>query len=62
VNITSVDSFSNVTVKGSKANDEFVKLTALAKPYNDQMQALNTQFSALLKEQKKKKPKSRRSD
>lgn len=53
ITVVSVDSFSNTTVKGSKTNDEFVKLTALAKPYNDQMQELNKQFSALLKEQKK---------
>ncbi|MBS1626510.1 MAG: AhpC/TSA family protein [Bacteroidetes bacterium] len=51
--VESVDSFSNVKVKGSKANDEFVKLTALAKPYNDKMQALSMQYGALLKEQKK---------
>ncbi|MFX6949633.1 DUF4369 domain-containing protein, partial [Acinetobacter baumannii] len=38
ITVVSVDSFSNTTVKGSKTNDEFVKLTALAKPYNDQMQ------------------------
>ncbi|MBA4197887.1 MAG: hypothetical protein C0459_10065 [Chitinophaga sp.] len=57
ITVVSVDSFSNTTVKGSKTNDEFVKLTALAKPYNDQMQELNKQFSALLKEQKKEEAK-----
>ncbi|MBS1591835.1 MAG: AhpC/TSA family protein [Bacteroidetes bacterium] len=57
IKISSVDSFSNTKVKGSKANDEFVKLTALAKPYNDKMQELSKQYSSLLKEQKKEEAK-----
>jgi peroxiredoxin len=32
--VSSVDSFGNVTVKGSKAHDEYTNLTALMKPYN----------------------------
>ncbi|MBS1578524.1 MAG: AhpC/TSA family protein [Bacteroidetes bacterium] len=57
VSVQNVDSFSNTKVKGSKANDEFVKLTALAKPYNDKMQELSKQYSSLLKEQKKEEAK-----
>ena len=37
IQITSVDSFSNAVIKGSKANDEYKKLTALLKPVNDQI-------------------------
>jgi hypothetical protein len=32
--VSSVDSFGNATVKGSKAHDEYTNLTALMKPFN----------------------------
>lgn len=40
IELTSIDSFSNVQVKGSKAHTEFVKLNALVKPYQERMQPL----------------------
>jgi peroxiredoxin len=46
IKVVSTDSFSNATIKGSKANDEFKKLTALLKPVNDQ---LNTAYEAYSK-------------
>jgi peroxiredoxin len=47
--INSVDSFSNVQVKGSEAQNEYVKLTELEKPYNDRMKPLIDQYSAYAK-------------
>ncbi len=41
----SVDSFSNLTLKGSKANDEFIKLEGMLKPYNDKEAALAKQYT-----------------
>ena len=46
IKVSSIDSFSNATIKGSKANDEYKKLTALLKPVNDQ---LNTAYEAYSK-------------
>ncbi|MES2005045.1 MAG: TlpA disulfide reductase family protein [Bacteroidota bacterium] len=43
--ISSVDSFSNVIVTGSKANDEFVKLTASLKPVTAKMREANAEYS-----------------
>lgn len=34
--VSSIDSFGNATIKGSKANDEYVKLKTLLKPVSDQ--------------------------
>ena len=45
VTISSVDSFSNVTVKGSKSNDEYAKLNDQLKPYNDKMNELGKAFT-----------------
>lgn len=48
IKVTSVDSFSNITVKGSTAHTEYAKLMAQVKPYNEKMQplyALYTQFN-----------------
>lgn len=36
IEVTSVDSFRNITVKGSNAHNEFVKLNAMLKPVNAQ--------------------------
>jgi peroxiredoxin len=49
INIVSIDSFSNVTVKGSTANDEIVKLNAAAKSYNDKMAELDAKYDELKK-------------
>ncbi len=35
IDVSSIDSFSNATIKGSKANDEYKKLVTLLKPVND---------------------------
>ncbi|MES2329176.1 MAG: TlpA disulfide reductase family protein [Bacteroidota bacterium] len=43
--VSSVDSFSNAKVTGSKANDEFVKLTAALKPVNDRSRVLSAEYS-----------------
>lgn len=48
--VSSVDSFSNFTVKGSEANDEFVKLNALLKPVNDQVRAASAIYSQAVKD------------
>jgi Domain of unknown function (DUF4369)/AhpC/TSA family len=53
IKIQNVDSFSNIVVKGSKAQVEFEKLTTAAKPFNDEMQALYKVFA----EQNKNKDK-----
>lgn len=43
--ISSVDSFSNVTVKGSKANNAFLILKALLKPVNDVMITIVAEYT-----------------
>jgi peroxiredoxin len=45
IKITSVDSFSNITVKGSAAHTEYAKLIAQAKPYGEKMQPLYALYS-----------------
>lgn len=45
IKVTSVDSFSNVQVKGSPAHIEFAKLNALAKPYQEKMQPLLEKYN-----------------
>lgn len=45
IKISSVDSFANVKVKGSKANVEFVKLNHQLKPYNEQLEKLYVQYT-----------------
>jgi peroxiredoxin len=47
ITITTVDSFSNSVVKGSKTHDEYVKITAATKPYTDKMNELNKQYGEL---------------
>jgi peroxiredoxin len=44
IKIVSTDSFSNVKVKGSESYKLFKELEAQSKPYNDNMQALSTQY------------------
>ncbi|MFM1775776.1 MAG: hypothetical protein RJA53_1386 [Bacteroidota bacterium] len=46
IQVTSVDSFSNVTVAGSKAHDAYLALTKQTKPVNDKMQAASKAYSA----------------
>lgn len=49
INISNIDSFSNVVVKGSKANDEFAKVRAQLKPFNDKINALSDAYDAARK-------------
>ncbi|MBB6003113.1 TlpA disulfide reductase family protein [Arcicella rosea] len=53
INVASVDSFTNVSVKGSKAHIEFEKLNLASKPYESQMQELYKQYSAYSKNKDK---------
>jgi peroxiredoxin len=53
IKVTSVDSFSNITVKGSPAHDEYVKLQAQTKPYNDKMDPLYALYSQFNKAKEK---------
>jgi peroxiredoxin len=46
IKVTSVDSFSNVQVKGSKAHIEYVKLNEMGKPFDDRMKPLIEQYTA----------------
>jgi peroxiredoxin len=41
------DSFSNVTVKGSKSNDAYVSLNEKMKPFNAEIEQLNNQYRTL---------------
>jgi peroxiredoxin len=45
VGVASADSFSNITVTGSKADLEYRKLQEQAKPYDDKMQNLYNQYA-----------------
>mgnify|MGYP000921063379 CR=1 FL=1 len=49
IKVTSIDSFSNVQVKGSDAHTEFAKLNALVKPYQERMQPLLDKYSEFSK-------------
>lgn len=44
ITITSVDSFSNVTVTGSKAHEEYVKLSDKAKPFAERRSELSKAY------------------
>jgi peroxiredoxin len=46
IQVSSVDSFSNVKVKGSTAHDAFLSLTEKTKPVNDKMQGASKAYSA----------------
>lgn len=45
IKITSVDSFSNISVKGSSAHTDYKAFEQLSKPYNDSMQALSAAYN-----------------
>jgi len=49
IKVSSVDSFSNVTIKGSAAHVEYVKLNDLSKPFDERMKPLYDQYSAFAK-------------
>jgi peroxiredoxin/formylmethanofuran dehydrogenase subunit D len=44
ITITTVDSFSNSVVKGSKTHDEYMKVLALTKPHSEKMTELNKKY------------------
>ncbi|MEO5685704.1 MAG: TlpA disulfide reductase family protein [Chitinophagaceae bacterium] len=44
IKVSSVDSFANITVAGSKADEEYRMLEEIAKPYNDRLDELYRQF------------------
>lgn len=47
IKVLSVDSFSNVKVKGSAAHSEYAGLNEQLKPFNEKLQALYTKYSEL---------------
>jgi peroxiredoxin len=49
IKVVSVDSFSNVSVAGSKADDEYRMLEETAKPYNDQLDELYRKYQVARK-------------
>jgi len=50
ISVSSVDSFSNYTVKGSKEHEEYLKLTAMLKPENDKMKVFGAAYTQASKE------------
>lgn len=54
IKVSSIDSFSNVSVKGSSAHTEYRKLQEKTKPYNDKMQPLYALYSQFGKEKQEK--------
>jgi peroxiredoxin len=53
VKVQSVDSFSNVTVKGSASHTEYSKLAGQLKPFNDKLQDLSAKYRDLGKQNDK---------
>ncbi len=49
ININNIDSFSNVTIKGSKAHAEYLKLKDVTKDITAKMEVLNKEYSELYK-------------
>jgi peroxiredoxin len=49
IKVASVDSFSNIIVKGSAAHVEYSKLIAQSKPFNEKMEPLYTLYSQFAK-------------
>ena len=50
IRVSSVDSFSNMQVKGSSAHTDYKKFESLSRPFNDSMQALLTAYNLYRKE------------
>lgn len=55
ITVNSIDSFSNATVKGSAAHDDYARLTKSLLPLNQQMDALYKQYEAAGEDAAKKK-------
>ncbi len=47
IKVTSIDSFSNITVKGSQAHDSYLQLEKMLKPVNDELKKTSSEYSAL---------------
>jgi peroxiredoxin len=45
MNVSSLDSFSNIKVNGSESHTEFIKLNNALKPFNEKMEALYASYS-----------------
>ncbi|HEX8331887.1 MAG TPA: TlpA disulfide reductase family protein [Segetibacter sp.] len=58
ITITSTDSFSNRSVKGSAAHDQFISLQQLDKEYNARLTLLYKQLAELRKEKKEEEVKT----
>nr|WP_199158301.1 TlpA disulfide reductase family protein [Pedobacter sp. ASV2] len=53
IKVTAADSIKNATITGSQVNDDDKKLKTLTKAVNDQLAAINAEFSKLTEEQQK---------
>jgi peroxiredoxin len=49
IQLSSIDSFANATIKGSKSHLEYNKLKAFTKPVSDKMEALSATYNELYK-------------
>ncbi|MFM2138222.1 MAG: hypothetical protein RJA57_529 [Bacteroidota bacterium] len=50
IRVTSVDSFSNIRVRGSSAHTDYLRLQEAGKPYDDQLQRLYDQYAQFNKD------------
>ena len=53
IQLTSVDSFANAVIKGSKSHLEYIKLKAFTKPVTDKMEALSASYNEMYKNKDK---------
>lgn len=53
IKLAAADSLKNATITGSATNNDDLKLTALSKPFNDEMNAVNTEYGKLSADEKK---------
>ncbi|MFD2285540.1 redoxin domain-containing protein [Pedobacter petrophilus] len=55
IKLAAADSLKNATITGSPVNDDAKKLSALTKPVNDQLMAINSEYNGYTPEQKQNK-------
>ena len=53
IQLTSVDSFANAVIKGSKSHLEYIKLKAFTKPVTDKMEVLSASYNEMYKNKDK---------
>jgi peroxiredoxin len=53
IKLAAADSLKNATVTGSATNNDDLKLIALSKPFNDEMNAVNSEYTKLSADEKK---------